>query len=155
MARAPGSCRPSLCAALDGHDPGSRSLLPVSLLFQGFDHLARHVILIMPGEHGFGLERAAGLDVSLGDDALPLAEQVGHDAYVADRNVLVAVGHLEADLQIVATLEATRLHHAAEANALSRHGLVIGYVGRRIEEHDRLAQRAEYQRNRKGQHAEA
>src|SRR4051794_35517356 len=150
MAMAPGS----LCAALDGHKLGRRTLLPVSLLFQGFDHLARHVILIVPGEHGLGPERAARLDMSLGDHALPFAEQIRHDAYVADRNILVAVGDFETNLQIVATLEATHLDHAAKTNALSRRGLVVGYVGRRIEKYDRLAQRAEYQRNRKGQHAE-
>src|SRR4051812_30545388 len=98
MAMAPGSRRGSLCAALDGHNCWRRGFLPVSLFLQGFDHLAWHVILIMLGEHGLGPERAARLDMPLGYHALPLAEQVGHDPHVADRNVLVAVGHREADL---------------------------------------------------------
>ena len=92
----------------------------------------------MLGENGLGREAAARLQMTLGDDPLPFAEQVGHDSPVIDRNVLVAVGHLEADLQIVAALQAAHLHHAAKANALSGSGLVLGDVGRRIEKHNRF-----------------
>src|ERR1700690_251107 len=101
MSMAPGSSR-----ALPDR---RRGLLPVPLLLQGLDNLARHVILVVLGEHGVGLEQAARLDIALGDDALPLAEQVGHNALEADRNVLVAVGDLKADLQIVAALQAAHL----------------------------------------------
>src|SRR5664279_1390289 len=145
----------SLGAALDGDGLWRRrGLLPVSLLLQGLDNFPRHVILVVLGEHGLGLEGAAGLDMALGDHALPLADQVGHDTLVADRDVLVAVGHLEADLQIVAALKAAHLHHAAEANALSRSRLVVGDIGRRIEKHDRFLERGEHQRHRDGEHAQ-
>src|SRR3981081_600605 len=131
MAMAPGSRLNSLGAALDGHCLWRRGgLLPVSLLFQGFDDFPRHVILVVLGEHGVGLESAAGLDVSFGDDALPFAEQVGHDTLITDRNILVAVGHRKADLKIVAALKATHLHQAAKANALSWSRLAVGDVGR-------------------------
>src|ERR1700722_422008 len=146
MAMAPGLP----CALLDWR----RGFLPVTLFLQGLDDLARHVILVVLGEHGVGRKGAPRLDMALGDHALPFAEQVGHDAAVADQNVLVAVGHLEAELQIVAALQAAHLHHAAEAHALAWRGLVLGDIGRRIEEHDRVAQRTEHQRYREGEHAE-
>src|ERR1700730_4967297 len=116
MSMAPSSrpaSRRSLWTWLDRDRVWRRGLLPVSLLLQGFDHLARHVILVMLGEHGVGHKGAPRLDASLGDDALPFAKQVGHDAVVADRNVLVAIGHLEAELKIVAALQSADLPHSA------------------------------------------
>src|SRR5450631_856465 len=145
----------SLRALFGGDRVRRRRLLPVALLLQRLDDFPRHVVLVMLGEHGIGLEQAIRLDMALGDDALPLTKQVGHDSPVVDGNILVAVSHLETDLQIVAALQAAHLHHAAQTNALSRRSLVVGDVGRRIEEDDRFTQRTEYQRNRDGQHAEA
>src|SRR5712692_6445452 len=126
MAMAPSSrpaSRRSLWTCLDRDRVWRCGLLPVSLLLQGFDHLPRHVILVMLGEHGIRHKGSSRLDASLGDNALPFAKQVGHDAAVADRNVLVAIGHLKTELQIVAALQAADLHHAAEANARACRGL--------------------------------
>src|SRR5712671_4035626 len=86
IAMAPSSrpaSRRSLWTCLDGDWVWRRGLLPVSLLLQGFDHLPRHVILVMLGEHGIRHKGSPRLDVSLGDNALPFAKQVGHDAAVA------------------------------------------------------------------------
>src|SRR5260370_9449775 len=128
MSMAPSSrpaCRRSLWTCLDRDRVWRRGLLPVSLLLQGFDHLARHVILVMLGEHGVRHKGASRLDASLGDHALPFAKQVGHDAVVADWNVLVAIGHLKAKLQIVPAHKAAALHHASEANAGPCRGLFL------------------------------
>ena len=53
----------------------------MTLFLQGLDDLARHVIFVVLSEHGFGLEGPTRLDVALGDDALPFAEQVGRDTW--------------------------------------------------------------------------
>src|SRR6202171_6663169 len=157
MSMAPSSrpaSRRSLWASLDRARLWRRSLLPVSLLLQCFAPLARHVILVMLGEHGVRHKGSSRLDASLGANALPFAKQVWHDTAVANRNVLVAIGHLKTELQIVAALQAADLHHAAEANARAYRGLFLGDVGRRIEKHDRLPHGVEHQRHREGQHAE-
>ena len=55
-----------------------RSLLPAALLLQRFHDLARHIALVVLGEDRFGAQAPRRLQHPLGDDALSLAEQVGH-----------------------------------------------------------------------------
>src|SRR5947209_12475970 len=116
---------PSLGALPDRAPIRRRGLLPVSLFLQGLDDLARHVVLVMLGQHRVGDEGAAGIDMAFGDHPLAFAEQVRHDTLVADRNVLAAVGNLETHLQIVAARRAPGLDHAAEPNAAAGRGLVL------------------------------
>ena len=64
---------------------GVRAFLPDALLLQRLDHFARHVALVVLGEHGVGGEAPSAADHALGDDALPFAEEVGKDAAIGDR----------------------------------------------------------------------
>ena len=121
------------------------AFLPAAGLFQGVDDFLRHVALVMLGEHGVGIEDAARLELAFGHHALPFAEQVGHDALIAHRDVVLAVGHFEADAQIVAALDAAGLDQSADANARAGREMLFGHVGRRIEKDDEIAHRAEHQ----------
>ncbi len=66
----------------------ARAFLPAAGFFQRLDHFFRHVALVMLGEHGVGVEDAAGLELAFGHHALPFAEQVWHDALEAHRDVV-------------------------------------------------------------------
>src|SRR5258708_22829357 len=66
--------------------------LPVARPFQCVGDLLGHVVLVMLGEHAIGLERTRWLDHPFGDHALPLAEQIGQDALIGDRDRILAVG---------------------------------------------------------------
>ena len=54
--------------------------LPVALTPQGIGDLARHVVLVVLGEHRVGPEEAGRFEDAFGDDALPFPEQVGQQA---------------------------------------------------------------------------
>ena len=95
-------------AELGDHFVFPGALFPVALLLQRVGDFLRHVVLVVLGQHGVGLEPAAGLERAFGDHALPFAEQVRQDALIADRDSAVAVGHLEAHREIVAALQACR-----------------------------------------------
>ena len=95
-------------ADLGDHFVFPAALFPVALLLQRVDHLLRHVFFVVLGQHGIGLEPAAGLERALRDHALPFAEQVRQDALIADRDGAVAVGHFEAHRKLVAALQACR-----------------------------------------------
>src|SRR6516164_11789158 len=75
------SCRHS-SGTLDG-----AAFLPVSALLQGVDDLARHVILIVLGEHARGSEDAVRAQLSFGNGPLPLAKKVGKQPLIDDRDV--------------------------------------------------------------------
>src|SRR5204862_3280617 len=53
-----------------------------------------------------------------------------------------------------ATHDAAVLDQAAEADSRSRRDVLFNHVARRVEEHDRIAQRAEDEGDRNGQHAD-
>jgi len=74
----------------------------------------------MLGENGIGIERAAAVQRALGNDALPFPEQIGQHALVAHRELVVAVGDFETDVQIVAANDAAVFHQAAEPDARAR-----------------------------------
>ena len=112
-------------------------VLPVPLLLEAVGDLARHVVLVVLGEHAVGLEGAGLVERAFGHHALPFAEQIGQQALIRDRDGVAAVGHREADLQVVAARDAAFLHQAAEADARARRDLLLDHVGRRIEEDDR------------------
>ena len=71
--------------------------------FKRFDHLARHVALVMLGENGLGAQLAGRLEHAFGDHALPLAEQVRQQALIGHFQVMRAVGEDEADLLVSRT----------------------------------------------------
>src|SRR5450759_2505413 len=103
--------------------PGA--FFPAAALLQGVDHLTRHITFIMLGEHHIGHD-AAGLELALGDHALPFPEQVWHDALIAHRYVALAVGDLEADVQVLAALHAAGLDQSADANPRAHRHMLFG-----------------------------
>ena len=68
--------------------------------------------------------------------------------------MLLAVGDVEADCEILAARDAAFLHQPAETDARARRDLLLDHVGRRIEEDDRILERDEHERDRERQHAE-
>ena len=108
----------------------------------------------MLGENRIGIEHAAAVERALGDDALPFAEQIGQHALIGHRDLVLAVGHFEADAQVVAANDAAVFHQSAEPDARAGPDVLFGNVARRIEEYDGIAERVEHQRNRDRQHAE-
>ena len=129
-------------------------VLPVSLLLETVGDLARHVILVVLGEHAVGLEGAGLIERAFGHHALPFAEQIGQQALIRDRDGVAAVGHGKADLQVLAAGDAAFLHQPAETNARAGRDLLLDHVGRRIEEDDRILQRGQHQPDREHQHGE-
>src|SRR5688572_11697717 len=61
------------------------SALPMALLLQRVGDFARHVALVVAGQHGVGLEHARRIEHALGHHALTLAEQIGQNAAIRDR----------------------------------------------------------------------
>src|SRR5205823_10138356 len=58
------------------------------------------------------------------------------------------IGHVELDLEVVPAHHAAGLDQAAEADARSGGNVFLDDVARRIEEDNRILERAEHQRNR-------
>ena len=56
----------------------------MALLLQRIGDFARHVGLVVTGQHGVGLEHARRIEHAL-DHALTLAEQIGQNASIRDR----------------------------------------------------------------------
>ena len=77
----------------------------MTAFLQRVGHLLGHVILIMLGEHGIGLENAAAIERPFRHHALPFAEQVGQDALIRHGYRVVAVSDLEFDFETVAALQ--------------------------------------------------
>ena len=61
-------------------------------LLQRVDDLARHIIFVVLGEHRRGGKDPVGAEPALGDDPLPLAEEVRQQTLVDDREIARAVG---------------------------------------------------------------
>src|SRR5215213_5590649 len=70
-------------------------ILPDTLLFQRVGDLARHLGLIMLGQHRVGPERPGGLQHAIRHHALPLPEQVRQKALVAHRHARLPIAALE------------------------------------------------------------
>ena len=109
----------------------------MALLLQGVGDLLRHVGLVVLGEHAVGLERAGRLERAFGHHALPFAEQIGQQTLIGDRERVLAVGHVEADVEVLAAHDAARRDQSADAHAHARLELLLDHVGRRVEEDDR------------------
>jgi hypothetical protein len=123
-------------------------------LFQRVGDLFRHVGLVVLGEDRIGVELAGAVQCAFGDHALALPEQIRQHALIGDHDVAIAVGHIEADFQIVAARDTSRLDQAAEADARPGRNVLLRHVARRIEEHDRIAKGVEHEANRNGEHAQ-
>src|SRR5215217_1094910 len=91
-----------------------RGALPMALLFQGIGNLARHVGLVVAGQHGVGLEHARGVQHAFRHDPLTLAEEVRQDAHVTDWKGAARIHHLERD-GLALALDRAFLDEAAEA----------------------------------------
>src|SRR3990172_541212 len=102
----------------------SGAFFPAAGLLQGVGHLARHIAFIVLGEHHIGHE-AARIELALGDHALPLAEQIRHNALIAYQNIALAVGDFEANVQIVAALDAAGLDQSADADTVTERNLLL------------------------------
>ncbi len=113
----------------------------MALLLQRVGDLARHIGLVMLGEHGIGAEPARPLEHAFGDNALPFAEEIGQQAGIADHCPGLAICHGEADALVGTTLDRTGLDQAAEAQACAGREALLDDLGRAIEEDDRIPQR--------------
>ena len=124
------------------------------LLLQGVGDFLGHVALIMLSEHIVGIEYAGVVERPFRHDPLPFAEQVRQDALKGDRNGTVAVGHLEAHRECVSFGNAAGRDEASEADAGAGRDVLLGDIGRRVEEDDRILERAEHEQNRDQEDAE-
>ena len=121
------------------------------ILGVGYDDEVNDVVF---GKDGVGVELSGAVERAFGDHALALAEQIRQYALIGDRDIAIAVGHVEADFQILAAGDTSGLDQAANADAGAGRDMFLRHVARRVEEHDRIAQRVEHERNRNGKHAE-
>src|SRR5262245_5041552 len=94
--------------------------LPDALLFQRLGHFGGHVVLIVLGQHRIGQKTAGGVERTLGDDTLPLAEQIRQDARIANGDGAGLVGDGKFDRAAGAALDAAEGDQAPKANALAR-----------------------------------
>ncbi len=120
-------------------------VLPVALLLQRVGHFLRHVILVVLGEHRVGAERCRIDHHALRHHALPFTKQIGKDAAIADAHHVLAVGDVECRIHVLAD-DGAGLHQSAEPDAGAGRQLLLDHVGRRIEEHDGIAQRGQHER---------
>ena len=89
---------------------------------------------------------------ALRHDALPLAEKIGKDAAKIHLRRLRRVGDGEAHAAVVGAHHRALRDQPAEAHARSGRERLLGELGRRIEEHDLVAEREEHERRGDGEH---
>ena len=75
------------------------SIRGVAPFFQHFRDFRRHVVLVVAGQNLVGLEQPVRANPAVGDDALPLTEQVRQDAGIGHGNRSIEVGHVETNFQ--------------------------------------------------------
>ena len=73
----------------------------------------------MLGQHAVGDEDAVRPETALGDDALPLAEQVGQDAGIGHLDRFLRVGHREGDRGALPAHDRALFDQTAEPDALA------------------------------------
>src|SRR5437868_13178530 len=101
----------------------------------------------MLGQDAAGGEDAVGAQFALGDDALPLAEQVRQDALIRDRKLLGAVGDPEADrVAVLGPRQAVLLDEAADPDAALGADMLLDQIARAVEEDQVLVEGGEYHR---------
>src|SRR5262245_32351262 len=103
--------------------------LPMPLLLERVSNFLGHVFLVVFGEHAVGLECAGAVERAFSHYSLALAEEIRQQALIGDPNGIFAVGHLEADLHIVATLDAAFLDEPAKPEAGTRRDVLLSNVG--------------------------
>jgi hypothetical protein len=111
----------------------------------------RHVVLVVLGEH-LAREEDAVLQLPLRDHALAFLEQVGKDAFVADRDVLGRVGDDEVDARAFA-LDRALADEATEPERPGRRRFMAGDLRRRVEE-DEVALEGVEDERRRGAHGD-
>ena len=77
-------------------------VLPVPLLLQRVRDILRHVVFIVLGKHGVGLEHAGGVERAFCDHTLPFTKQIRKNSLVGNGQPGTAIGNLESDGQVVA-----------------------------------------------------
>src|SRR5438105_11882712 len=127
-------------------------ILPMSLLLKCVRYILGHVGLVLFGKHGIGAKYAGRIECALGDYALPFAEQVRQKARIRHRQFGAAIGDLEGNGEVVATLERTWLHQTAEPEPPARQDMLLSDHGGRREEHDGIAHGVEHQSCRERQY---
>ncbi|SSI74805.1 Uncharacterised protein [Acinetobacter baumannii] len=124
-------------------------VLQLAAVLERLGDFRRHVVLVVLGQHFIGHQHAVAAQLAEGDDALPLAEQVGKDAMVGDGHFLGAVGDHETHVQrILAALQRTLFHQAAGAYAGVGRRFAVGDLGRGVEQVDVLLQGRQRQTHR-------
>ena len=123
------------------------ALLPVALLLQRVDDFLRHVALVVLGEHGVGLERAAAARACL-RRRRPALRGTGPAGCPDSRRDVACCRRsprsAPRDCRRAATLPG--LTSPPRRMRAAGRDVLLDHVGRRIEEHDRIAQRAQHQR---------
>src|SRR5437763_13752835 len=122
------------------------------LLFQRVRYILGHVGLVVFGKHGIGAKYAGRIERALGHHALPFAEKVRQKARIRHRQFGAAIGDLEGNGEVVATLERTWLHQTAEPEPPARQDMLLSDHGGRREEHDGIAHGVEHQSCRERQY---
>src|SRR5689334_18116354 len=89
-----------------GFAGGAAAALPDALLFQRLGYFGGHVVLIVLGQHRVGHKAPRGVERTLGDDTLPLAEQIRQDAGIANGDGAGLIGDGKLDRAAGATLDA-------------------------------------------------
>jgi len=92
----------------------------VALLLKAVGDFLGHVILVVLGKHGVGIEDAGRIERALGHYALPFPEQIRQETLVSDGDRMIAVGELEMDLQIITPLDAARGDKAADQRPVNQ-----------------------------------
>src|SRR3989338_3580642 len=93
--------------------------------------LGRHIVLVVLGQHFFGVHHAIGLDLALRNHALAFLEQVRQDAFEYYRDAFMLVGDHKIHRQTIhLALHAAFLDQAADAEAASVRGFIVKHLGR-------------------------
>src|SRR4029077_2055545 len=101
----------------------------------------RHIIFVVLGEYRRRGEDPVGAQLALGDDALPLAEEIRQQSLIDDREIARAVGDAKRELAPVRTTrEAVHLDEPADAHpAVRGDGFGPGFA-RTVKEHKVVAE---------------
>ena len=122
---------------------------------QGIDHFGRHIGFIVLGQHA-GRTEGTLLQLAFDHHALAFAEEIGHVAFIGDRQGRVAVGDFEIERHAVGFfLHAAVLDEATDANIAPVGNMLGGNVRRAVEKDEIVAERRQHQRRRRAEQSES
>ena len=119
--------------------------LPLTGTLQRIGDFGRHVIFIMLGKHIGRGEIAVLAKRSLGDDALPLAEEIGQHAAIGDGYGLHEIGDIETQRRISEIFQRALFDKAAKPDSLAGFDTALHDIARAVEEDDVVAHRKEHE----------